>query len=151
MLARQDDEHATDVLVARASRADVNFLCTGPPSSCSALAISKYCFDKNLRRRSRPPTIQCETGTQTFEPCGTCTGDAPTCSQHLTAKSGDNSPYVVVLKNGDDVPSIPAFQDQANLAVFVDPFVNVAPGGSELATADLAAAGRGPPSTRDQR
>jgi hypothetical protein len=35
------------------------------------------------------------------------TADAPTYSQHLTAKSGDNSPYVLVLKDGDSVPNIP--------------------------------------------
>lgn len=56
------------------------------------------------------------------------TADTPTYTQYITARSGDNSPQVVVLKNGDDVPSIPAFQDQTNLAVFVDPYVNVATG-----------------------
>ena len=54
------------------------------------------------------------------------TADAPGYTQHLTARSGSNSPYVLVLKNGDSVPAIPGFQDQANLAVFVEPFVNVA-------------------------
>ncbi len=49
-----------------------------------------------------------------------------TYTEHLSAKSGDNSPYVLVLRDGDTVPNIPGFQNQSNLAVFVDPFVNVA-------------------------
>ncbi len=54
------------------------------------------------------------------------TAATPTYSQHLTARSGDNSPYVKVLKDGDSVPNIPAFQNQTNLAAYVQPFVNVA-------------------------
>ncbi len=53
------------------------------------------------------------------------TSSTATYAQHLTAKSGDNSPQVIVLRNGSTVPSIPAFQDQTNLAVFVAPYVNV--------------------------
>ena len=54
------------------------------------------------------------------------TSDTPSYAPHMTAKSGDNSPQVKVLRNGSPVPSIPAFQDQANLATFVAPYVNVA-------------------------
>jgi fibro-slime domain-containing protein len=58
----------------------------------------------------------------------TYTADEATYAPHLTARSGDNSPYVLVLKDGDSVPSIPAFQDQTNLAYFVEPYVNTATG-----------------------
>ena len=54
------------------------------------------------------------------------TADAPTYAPHLTAKSGDNSQQVIVLRDGSSVPSIPGFANQANLAVFVEPYVNVA-------------------------
>jgi len=47
-------------------------------------------------------------------------------TEHLSAKSGENSPYVLVLRDGDSVPNIPGFQNQTNLATFVAPFVNVA-------------------------
>ena len=54
------------------------------------------------------------------------TPNAPTYAPHMTVRSGDNSQQVKVLRNGSPVPSIPAFQDQTNLAVFVAPYVNVA-------------------------
>jgi len=58
----------------------------------------------------------------------TYTSSTPTYAPYMTAKSGDDSQQVIVLRNGSDVPAIDAFQDQTNLAAFVDPYVNVATG-----------------------
>ena len=66
------------------------------------------------------------SNTRSVSMYATYTSSTVSYTPHLTAKSGDNSPQVIVLRNGSTVPSIPAFQDQANLAVFVEPYVNVA-------------------------
>ncbi|NNF41950.1 MAG: hypothetical protein HKN62_02695, partial [Phycisphaerales bacterium] len=53
------------------------------------------------------------------------TPDAGAYAPHMTVSSGDDSPYVIVLKDGDPVPAVPSFGDQSTIADFVAPYVDL--------------------------
>jgi len=43
----------------------------------------------------------------------------------MTVNSDDNSPYVLVLRDGDPVPNIPGFMDQNSIEDFLAPYIDV--------------------------
>ena len=76
--------------------------------------------DQNPRQYILPDTYPAGTAMSVIGRSWDTSGSAP----HMTVDSNDNTPLVLTLRDGDTVPDIDGFQDQASVAEFLDPYID---------------------------